>query len=44
MKSHEIKGEVYLPEDRPGDFFNEGAYKECEIVGNVHRHPELLEV
>ena len=31
-------------QDDPGDFFSEGAYKECKIVGNVHRHPELLEV
>ena len=39
-----FEGHKGFKQDDPGDFFSEGAYKECEIVGNVHRHPELMEV
>lgn len=31
-------------QDVPDDFFSEDAYKQCEVIGNVHQHPELLEV
>lgn len=30
-------------QDDPGDFFSEDAYKQCEVVGNIHQHHELLE-
>ena len=29
-------------QDVPDDFFSEGAYKQCEVIGNVHENPELL--
>lgn len=46
FKSYRFKAKDFWLnyQDVPDDFFSEYAYKQCEVVGNVHENPELLEV